>query len=554
MKISLKPRHLKRYRQIASLMLRFGFSELVRSSGLEELLGEELGRLTQRAHPKPEEFVRELEELGPTFVKLGQVLSTRGDLLPPEYITALSALQDRVGPVPYEHIEQVVVEEFGRGIARVFLTFEPVPLASASLGQVHKATLHDGTVVAVKVQRPGIRAALADDIDVLEEVADVLEGVSEFAQRHHISSIVDDLRVTLMRELDYHTEAQNLATLDANLREFKDITVPAPFAEYTTTRVLAMEYVDGIKVTEIDPERRASIDGINLASQLQQAYMKQICIDGFFHADPHPGNVFLTPDNKLALIDLGMVGRISTDMRQRLLRLLIALGEGRPEAAADLAVKIGQPSRNFDEPAFRSRIKTLVNAHQGEAVGEIQLGRVIIELARSAADSGMRTPGELTMLGKALMSLDQLGTCLAPEFDPYRTIREQSIPLVLKMMKQAATPAAILGRLLEVNEFANELPGRVNKIMDRIADNRLEFRVEALDEAELIQGFQKIANRIAEALVVAALIVGAALLMNVETKFTIAGYPGLAILLFALAVLGGMALIWDVWRHDRKKK
>jgi ubiquinone biosynthesis protein len=551
-KLSLKPQHLRRYRQITSLMLRFGFSEVVRNSGLEELLGEGLGSITRRAHPKPEDFVSDLEELGPTFVKLGQVLSTRGDLLPPEYIKALSTLQDRVGPVAFEDIEKVVTEELGRNIAKVFLTFEPQPLASASLGQVHKATLRDGQVVAVKVQRPDIRARLADDLDVLDEVASVLERVSDFAKRHRFIAIVEDLRRTLMRELDYRTEAQNLSTLAANLAKFKEISVPAPFDEFTTARVLTMEFVDGIKVTEIDDERRAQINGIKLASQLQRSYMKQICIDGFFHADPHPGNVFLTRNDKLALIDLGMVGRISVDMRERLLRLLIALGEGRPEAAADLAVKIGQPALSFDEPAFRSRIKSLVNAHQGEAVGEIQLGRVVIELARAAGEAGMRPPGELTMLGKALMSLDQLGRSLAPEFDPYRTIREDAIPLVLKMMKQSASPASILGRILEVNEFAQELPGRVNKIMDRLADNRLEFKVHSVDEAELVQGFQKVANRIAQGVVIAALIIGAALLMHIETAFTVFGYPGLAILLFLFAVAGAGALIWDIWRHDKK--
>ncbi|MBK8208126.1 MAG: AarF/ABC1/UbiB kinase family protein [Planctomycetes bacterium] len=552
MKISLKPQHLNRYRQIASLLLRFGFSELVRSSGLEELLGEDLGKLTQKAHPKPEEFVAELEALGPTFVKLGQVLSTRGDLLAPEYITALGSLQDRVGPVPFAEIEQVVLEEFGISLSRVFLTFEPTPIASASLGQVHKATLQHGTVVAVKVQRPGIRTKLADDLDVLDEVAGVMEGVSEHARRYRVKAIVEDLRRTLMRELDYGTEADNLSTLAKNLEEFPEIMVPLPVAEFTTARVLTMEFVDGIKITDIDDERRAQINGVHLADTLQKAYMKQICIDGFFHADPHPGNVLLTSGNRLALIDLGMVGRVSAQMREHLLRLLIALGEGRPDAAADLAVKIGQPGSEFDEPAFRAAMKSLVNAYQGQTVGDIQLGRVVIELARSAGNAGMRPPGELTMLGKALMSLDELGRTLAPEFDPYRTIREQSIPLVFKMMRQKASPAAALARLLEVGEFANELPNRVNKIMDRMADNRLEFKVHSFNEAELVQGFQKVANRIAQGLVVGSLIMGAAMLMNIKTKFTIFGYPGIAILLFTMAVAGGAALVWDIWRHDRR--
>lgn len=554
MKLSLKPQHLKRYRQIASLMLRFGFSELVRSSGLEDLLGEDLGRITQKAHPKPGEFARELEEMGPTFVKLGQVLSTRGDLIPAEYLKALSSLQDDVEPQSFELVEQVVTEEFGLGIAKTFRTFEPEPLAAASLGQVHKATLGDGRTVAVKVQRQGIRARLADDLDVLDEVASTLESLTEFAERFRFKGIVQEFRRTLMRELDYRTEAANLATLRDNLADFKEIFVPQPIDEFTTSRVLTMDFVVGRKITELTDEDRDGIDGPGLAERLQVAYMKQFCIDGFFHADPHPGNVMLTADGQVALLDLGMVGRVSTEMRERLLRLLIALGEGRPEQAADLAVKIGHPGEQFRERDFRDRIKMLVNAFQGMPMEQIQLGTVVMDLARAAGDTGMRPPSELTMIGKALMNLDELGRSLAPGFDPYEAIRRSAIPLVLKMIRQNSTPAALLGRALEVNEFANQLPGRVNKILDRVAENRLEFKVRSFDEQQLMEGFQKVANRIAHGLVLAALIIGAAMLMGVETDFRILGYPGFAILLFVAAAAGGVALVWDIMRHDRRMR
>ena len=554
MKLSLKPQHLKRYRQIASLMLRFGFSELVRSSGLEDLLGEDLGRITQKAHPKPEEFARELEEMGPTFVKLGQVMSTRGDLIPAEYLKALATLQDDVEVQPFEDVEQVIAEEFGRSVAKTFLTFEPEPLAAASLGQVHKATLQDGRVVAVKVQRKGVRARLADDLDVLDEVASTLESLSDMAERYRFKQIVEEFRRTLMRELDYLTEAANLSTLRKNLEDVEEILVPEPVEEFTTARVLTMEFVVGRKITDLTDEDRERIDGAKLAERLQVAYMRQFCIDGFFHADPHPGNVMLTRDGRVALLDLGMVGSVSTEMRERLLRLLIALGEGRPEQAADLAVKIGQPGARFAEQEFRERIKALVTELQGAQLDQIQLGTVVMDLARAAGDTGMRPPVELTMIGKALMNLDELGRCLAPDFDPYQAIRDHAIPLVVKMIRQNTTPAAMLGRALEVNEFANQLPGRVNKILDRVAENRLEFKVRSFDEHQLMEGFQKVANRIAHGLVLAALIIGAAMMMGIDTEFTIFGYPGFAILLFVAAVGGGFALVWDIVRHDRRMR
>jgi predicted unusual protein kinase regulating ubiquinone biosynthesis (AarF/ABC1/UbiB family) len=553
MKISLKPQHLKRYRQIASMLLRYGLAEVMRGSGLEDLLGDDLGRLTQKAHPRPAELAAELEEMGPTFVKFGQVLSTRGDLVPLEYLAALQTLQDRVGPVPYSEIEQVIVEEFGQGVAQLFNTFEPAPLAAASLGQVHVATLADGRKLAVKVQRPGIRAKLAEDLDVLEEIASVLESVTGFAARYRFRSIVADFRRTLMRELDYRTEAENLRALAANLADFDSIVVPRPVDELTTSRVLAMDFVAGKKVTAINDEDRKAADGNRLANELQKAWMKQVCIDGFFHADPHPGNVMLCPDGRIGLIDLGMVGRLSPEMRERLLRLLIALGEGRPETAADLAVKVGHPGPDFDETRFRGTVKTLVTANAGAPVAQIQLGRVIMDLARASADCGLHPPGELTMLGKALLSLDELGRALAPGFDPYESIRRDAIPLVLQMLRQGANTTSLLGRMLEVNEFGRELPSRVNKILDRVADNRLEVRVRSFDERELIQGLQKVANRITQGLLIAALVVGAALLTNVRGGFTIAGYPALAVLLFVLAVGGALALFWDIWRHDRKR-
>ncbi len=551
-KLSLKPKHFKRYRQIASLLLRFGMFEFVKSTGLVTTLEGDVSGLTQKVQPKAEEFVAELEAMGPTFVKLGQMLSTRGDLLPAEYIAALETLQDNVGPVPFEGIEGVISEEFGQGVASLFLTFDPNPLAAASLGQVHAATLTDGRKVAVKVQRPGIRARLAEDLDVLDEIAGALESLTEVAQRFRFKGIVSEFRRTLMRELDYRTEAENLSLLHANMQGFEQILVPQPVADRTTARVLTMDMVEGIKVTTMTEERRAQIDGPNLAEALQKAFMKQICVDGFFHADPHPGNVLLTADNRVALLDLGMVGRLGPEMRELLLRLLIALGDGRPDLVANLAVRIGQPGAKYDEATFRSAIKGLVNASSGETVAQLQLGRVIMDLARTASDCGMTPPTELTMLGKALFSLDELGRALAPDFDPYEAVRRSAIPLVMRMLRQGATPAHMLNQMLEINEFGRELPGRVNKILDRVADNRLEIRVRSFDERQLIQGFQKVANRITQALIIAALVVGAALIMNVKTSFTIIGYPGLAVLLFLLALAGATALLWDILRHDRK--
>jgi len=556
MTISFKPQHLKRYKEIAQLLVKFGFSELVRKSGLEELLGGETGRLARHVHPEPSELAHDLERMGPTFVKLGQSLSTRADLVPLRYLDALADLQDKVGPFPFADVERTVHEELGQRIDRAFASFDREPVAAASLGQVHKATLADGRTVAVKLQRPDIRAKLAEDLDVLDEVAGMLETISDAARRFEVRRIIEDLRRTLLRELDYKEEARNLQTLGTNLACYEHIVVPSPIESHSTSRLLTMDFIEGKKITKLDPEERSKLDGACLAEELLNAYIQQICIDGFFHADPHPGNVLCTPDGKLALLDLGMVSRLTPATREHLLRLLLAIGEGRGEEAADLAERIGSPKTEFDEARLRREIVELVARQQGANVGQVELGKAVLEIARIAGESGWRMPGELTLLGKALMNLDQIGRLLAPDFDPYASIRRETPGWILTQMKKGVSVSGTLLGILETSDFVRQLPARLNKILDRAANNRLEVRVKSFDEQRVLEGFQKVANRITQGLVISALIVAAALLLQVKTQeegLTSFGYRALPILLFLSAAGGGVALLYDILRHDRKK-
>ncbi len=557
MKLYFKPQHLRRYREIARLLLKFGLAEVVRSSGLDHLLGGEKSRLTRRTMPEPQELAEDLERMGPTFVKLGQALSTRADVVPLRYLDALADLQDKVGPFPYEEVERILTEELCQPVNVAFATFERDSVAAASLGQVHRATLGDGRVVAVKVQRPSIRARLVEDLEVLDELAAMLEAILDVARRYEVRRIVEDFRRALLRELDYIEEARNLVTLGENLAVFKHMLVPKPIESHTTARVLTMDFVEGKKLSMLSAEDRAQLDGGILAEELLNAYVQQICIDGFFHADPHPGNVLCTPDGKLALLDLGMVSRITPATREHLLRLLLAIGEVRGEEAADLAVKIGEPREDFDESRLVREVNELVARQQGANAGQVELGKVVLEIARVAGESGWRMPGEVTLLGKALMNLDQIGRMLAPEFDPYATIRRGAAGWMLRQMRQGVTVSGTFLNVLEVNEFVRHLPARLNKILDRASSNRLELKVRAFDEQRILEGFQKIANRIAQGLVIAAMIIAAALLLGRDPpsgSFTIFGYPGVPVLLFAAAAGGGIALTYDILRHDRRRK
>jgi ubiquinone biosynthesis protein len=556
MGLSLKPKHLGRYGDLARLLAKYGRRDLVEGAGLEDALSKEetAAGTESAATPEAAELADDLEKLGPTYIKLGQLLSTRADILPVAYMESLSRLQDEVEPFPGAEAERIIEDELGVRISKLFDTFERDPIAAASLGQVHRATLRDGRAVAVKVQRPDIRQRIMDDLDAFAEVATFLDEHTEAGRRYGIAAMLDEFRRSLLRELDYNREAHNLAVFHANMREYDRIVVPQPYMDYTTSRVLTMEFVRGVKITALPPVRRIELDGDALGDALFRAYLKQILVDGIFHADPHPGNVFLTDDDRIALIDLGMVGYVTEAMQQKLLKLLIAISDGKGEDAADVAASMGDRLEHFDRRQYTREISQLVALHSDSTVGDIDVGRVVVEITRISGDNGVRQPAELTMLGKTLLNLDRAAVTLAPGFDVNDAIRRHVTSLMRRRMVKQLSPTAALSAGLEMNEFVQELPSRLNRLLDRVADNQMRIRVDAIDETELIAGFQKVANRITAGLVLAALIVGAAMLMRVDTDFRILGYPGLAILLFAGAVVGGLLLLFEIARHDRKPR
>ncbi len=550
MAISLKPQHLNRYRQIAWLFVKYGRSDLVKDAGLEETLEAEQ-RVTPKEAAKASELADDLEKLGPTFVKLGQLLSTRVELLPRAYLEALARLQDKVEPFPFDEVEKIVTSELGVRMSKAFSDFEVAPLAAASLGQVHRARLRDGRQVAVKVQRPGIRDAMLEDLDALDEIAEFLDNHTAVGKRYEFCQMLDQFRKSLLRELDYRQEASNLTTIGQNLREFEHIVVPEPIADYTSSKVLTMQYVRGKKITDLNPLARMEFDGPALAEELFRAYLQQILVDGFFHADPHPGNVFLTDDYRIALIDLGMVGKIMPGLQEQLLQLLLAIAEGRGDDAADIAIKVGDRKEDFAEKDFKHAIAEIVARQQGATVEQMQVGRLVLEVTQASGENGVRVPAELTMLGKTLLNLDQVGRTIAPDFDPNASIRRNAAQIMQQRLLKSLSPGNLFSGVLELKDLVQRLPARLNKIFDAIANNEMKISVDAIDEKTLVLGFQKVANRITVGLIIAALIVGAAMMMRVETTFRIWGYPGLAILLFLAAAGAGVFLLINILFYDK---
>ena len=550
MGISLKPEHLKRYKDIALLIARYGRPGVLKDAGLDEVIedGPTNGHLVQTG----DALAADLEKLGPTFIKLGQVLSVRYDLLPAEYADKLARLQDDVAPFSFEEVERIVSSELGLRISKAFKRFDATPLAAASLGQVHRATLRNGREVAVKVQRPGIHETIADDLDALEEIADWIDGHTEFGRTHHVRDFLDEFRKSLLRELDYRREAQNLLTIGTNLAEFERIVVPQPVDDYTTSRVLTMDYIDGVKITKLGDVAKLELPGKELADELFRAYLKQILIDGFFHADPHPGNVFITRDRRVALLDLGMVAYIPPQLQTNLTQLVFAISEGRSEDVVTYALHISQRTPSFDEAGFTRAVADLVATQQNRTLEQIQVGKIVFAMLEVAARHGLILAPEMGMLGRALLSLDQAGRILDPAFDPNEAIRKSAAEIMRRRMAQSVSPGRLFQNVIEVKEFAERLPGRVNQILDALANNELQIRVQAIDENKLLSGFQKIANRITLGLLMAALIVSAAKLMQVGTSFRILGYPGIAMIFFALAAIGGVGLMLQILRDERR--
>ncbi|QYM79456.1 AarF/ABC1/UbiB kinase family protein [Horticoccus luteus] len=546
--------YLKRYKEILTLLWKYGRSDLVQQMGADEGFDLPKADAPTAADVAPEQFANDLEAMGPTYVKLGQVLAGRPDLLPQAYLTALARLQDHVKPFPYEDVERIVLAELGVRISKAFSRFDIEPIAAASLGQVHGAALRDGRAVVVKVQRPDIRQQIAEDFEVLAEIAAFMDEHTAIGKRYRFQTVLEEFRLTIQNELNYELEAHNLVALGRNLRDFPLIFVPQPVRDYCTRSVLTMDYVRGQKITSLSPLSRLDIKGAPLVEELFRAYLKQVLVDGLFHADPHPGNVFITDDGRIALLDLGMVGHTAPGMQDSLLKLLLAVSEGKGEEAADIAVRMSEKMDGLDLPEFRRQISHLVALHRDQGLEQINVGQSLLDVSRHARENGLFVPSELTLLGKTLLQLDEVGRILDPTFDPNACIRRSVTELTTQRMQKDLTQGNLFSSLLEAKDFFGSLPARLNRIMDAVTNSELHLNVRALDTKHVLDGMQKIANRITTGLILAALIIGAALLMRVRTHFEIFGYPGLAIICFLLAGLGGFYLVINIFVQDYKSR
>jgi len=538
---------MNRRSQILRLLMRY------RNSGV--FSGMNLDHASAHDVPpdgNPEQFVTDLESLGPTFVKLGQMLSTRPDMVPVEFATALERMQEKVAPIPVERIHAIVEKELGASVSKLFVSFDPLPLGCASIAQVHRAVLHDGREVAVKVQKPEVAAQLRSDLDALRSFALAADHLTQVGRRVRLRDWLNEFAKTLMQELDYQAEAENLARFGQHLRPFQPLWVPQPIWDYCSHRVLTMEMANGVRVDAIADVRRTEQPMEPLAAALIRGYLDQIFVHGEIHADPHPGNLRVTQDGRLAIFDLGMVAHMPPRLRERLLKILFAAVDGRGEEVADEIIAISTRLEAFDEERYLRETGQMIARYA--ASNHYSEGRVVLDMVRIATACGLRTPPELSLIGKALLNLETVCRLLAPTLDTRRIVERQLQHVMRARLKKSLSAANLASEAMEVQELLRVGPRKMTDILALLAENRLQMKVTGLEESRLMENLQKIANRVSAGIVTAALIMASSLMMKVDTGLHLFGYPAIAMVLLLIGVFLGLGIIASALLFDRRAR
>ncbi len=546
-------RHLRRFQQITQVLVRYGFGELVDLLGATPLFPMVRILRRQPVLGPPQRLRMALEELGPTFVKLGQVLSTRPDLLPPAYIAELSKLQDTVPPAPWESVRAQLEAELGAPVEKIFATLDPEPLAAASLAQVHAATLPDGSEVVVKIQRPNIEATVNVDLDILADAARLLQTRTPLGELYDLPGVVEEFAATLRAELDFYREGHNADRFRANFADEPYLYIPKVYWDYTTRRVLVMERIRGIKIDDIAALDAAGYDRYRIGLHAARMVIKEVLEDGFFHADPHPGNFFVMPGEVIGAMDFGMVGYLSRRTRTDLIRLYVAAIQLDEEVVVDQLVRMGVVSELVDRIGLQHDIGRLLRKYAGLPLKAIRARDVMDEAMPIAFRHHLRLPSELWLLGKTLAMMEGVGLKLVPDFDMFAVSR----PYVQRFMREMALPRAWMPSLIRgVGDWAqllNMLPRTGIQLLTRAERGELEISLRHQELGRALVYLDRLVNRLALSILLAALIVGLALLVP---AFHLAERGGLitalVILGFALASLVGLWLVVSILRSGRR--
>ncbi|MCD6184690.1 MAG: AarF/ABC1/UbiB kinase family protein [Deltaproteobacteria bacterium] len=543
-------RHIQRYRQIVTVLIKYGFGDLVDILKIEQYLEIGFKILSRKHRGKLESLSRAervrmvLEELGPTFIKMGQILSTRPDLLPVEYIKELPKLQDDVPSFPFSEVKKIIENEFKKPVNEIFLEFDEQPIAAASIGQVHKAVSLDGEVVVVKIQRPGIKRIVEVDLEIMLHLAGLMEKHLEGWDIHHPTKIVREFAATLEKELDYTLEA---AYMERFARQFEGDTrihVPKIYKECMTKCVLTMECIEGVKASDLDELEKNGLDRFKIARVGFDLIMEQIFVNGFFHADPHPGNIFVLPDNIICFIDFGMMGRINLKSRENFADLILSIVKRDEIKVVDAILNLTEYDDSPDYPSLERDVAEFMDKYCYKPLKEVELGNLLQQLLDVSTRHRLNIPPDLFLMIKALSTIEGLGTKLDPDFD----VAKQAAPFVRRLHLNRFNPRRILQNMTdsgtELFHLLEEVPGEVRDILKMVKRGTIKMEFEHRGLKPMLSTHDRISNRLAFAIVLASLIIGSALIVlsDVPPKWHDIPVIGLIGFLFA-GVMGFWLLI-----------
>ncbi len=546
-----KDLHLTRSREIASVLIGHGWDYLLHSPQRTKLKPKDLQH--RPTLTRPEHLRSALEELGTTFIKLGQILSTRADLLPPDYLAELSKLQDSAPAVPFEAIKEAILKELGQPIEQVFRQFDPKPLAAASIGQAHAATLKDGTEVVVKVRRPGVVEQVEEDLKILKELANAVTGRLEFAERYDIPGIVEEFSDTLRAELDYVREGHNAEKFAENFAGERGLHIARVFWETSTSRVLTLERIRGTKISDVASLDQQGIDRPALARFATDVVMRMVCEHGFFHADPHPGNFFIESDGTIGLIDFGMVGNLDEQTQDHLADLLIYINHQDADRLVDVLLDLGVSKKRVDRASLRHDVQHLLTTYWGLSLGELRLTALLNDVFAAMRKNHLHLPSNLSLLVKTVIMIEGLGVKLDPEFRMTTALESYANRLIM----QKYSPIKLIHNLgqasFDLARLSIEMPQHLRRIVNATENGSLQvgMRPEGFDP--IINRFERISNRIVLGVIAAAFINGLAVLASVYRP---PGWERWAWIVFAFgffcALTLGIYLAFNILRPRRR--
>lgn len=550
-------RDMGRLNTIMGVLIRHGFGDSVRRLGLADSL-ERAGHALKWDHAadlarlEPPEQVRlALEELGPTFVKLGQILAGRADLFGPEWIAQFEKLHSHVAAVPLDQLLPQLREDLGDDPEQVFSRFDTEPLAAASIAQVHRARLKDGTEVVVKIRRPGIEDTVAADLRLLARLAALAEAELPALAPYRPQQLVRELARSLKREMDLAQECRSAERIAANMAGLPWIVVPRVHWAHTRQRVNVQDFIEGVPGDRLDRLDTGRFDRRLLAQRGAKAVLKMIVEDGLFHADPHPGNVFYLDDNRIAFIDFGMVGRLSSRRREELLSLLLGLVERHPQAVVDVLTDWTGDGQGVNLSQLETEIEAFVDQYHGVPLAQLQLGQMLGDVTALLREHHLALPADLALLIKAFITLEGMGRGLDPEFH----MATEALPMLRQVLRARYRPKALANRawstLRNALAVADQLPTDLMRLLRNARRGRLQVGIELAHLKRVGDQIDRAANRLAMALIIAALIVGSSIVMTVQGGPTIWGLPAFGFLGFLGAVLGGAWLVRAIWRSGR---